>query len=76
MARKGKLEEIFSKALHSDDDPLIYSVSYRDFERTVEISLPEFLQISENFEVIPANRILVVKRGDKVLYKRHGFTLR
>lgn len=75
MARKGRLEEIFSRALHSDDDPLLYRVSYRDFENVVEVSLPEFVNVSENFQVIPANRVLLVKRRDEVLYKRHGFTL-
>ena len=35
MTRKGRLEEIFSKALYSDDATL-YSVSYRDFESIIE----------------------------------------
>ena len=75
MARKGRLEEIFSRALHSDDDPELYAVSYRDFNNIIEVSLPEFVRISEDFAVIPANRIVLVKRGSDILYQRHGFTL-
>jgi len=71
VARKGRLDEIFSKALHADDATL-YSVSYRDFENIVEVSLPEFLKLSENFELIPQNRIVFVKKRDQILYRKHG----
>lgn len=74
MVRKGKLEEIFSKALHSEKDPSAYTVSYRDFESIIEVSLPEFVRLSENFELIPANRILMVKRQGRILFQKHGFT--
>jgi hypothetical protein len=67
--RKGKLEEIFSRALYADD-PSLYSVSYRDFESVVQISLLEFLDLSENFELIPANRIMIVTRDGKELYRK------
>jgi hypothetical protein len=67
--RKGKLEEIFSKALYADD-PGLYSVSYRDFESVVQVPLLDFLDLSENFELIPANRIIVVNRDGKELYRR------
>ncbi|MEM3094602.1 MAG: DUF504 domain-containing protein [Nitrososphaera sp.] len=72
MARKGRLEEIFSKALYADDAAL-YSVSYRDFENIVEVSLPEFVSLSENFQVIPQNRIVLVKKGNQILYRKHGY---
>lgn len=72
MARKGRLDEIFSKALYADDAAL-YSVSYRDFENIVEVSLPEFVELSENFQVIPQNRIVLVKKGDQILYRKHGY---
>lgn len=72
MPRKGRLDEIFSKALYADDAAL-YSVSYRDFENIVEVSLPEFVELSENFQVIPQNRIMLVKKGDQVLYRKHGY---
>ncbi len=75
MARKGRLEEIFSKALHTDDDPSNYAVSYRDFDSVIEVSLPEFLRISEDFALIPPNRILLVKRDSEILYQKHGSSL-
>ena len=67
--KKGKLEEIFSKALHADD-PSLYSVSYRDFGSVVQVPLLEFLELSENFELIPANRIIAVNRDGKELYRK------
>lgn len=76
MARKGRLEEIFSRALHSDEDAGTYTLSYRDFDRVIEVSLPEFIELSQGFEVIPASRILQVKRGGEVLYLKHGFSPR
>ena len=76
MARKGKLEEIFSKALHTGDDPSKYSVGYRDFERIVEVTLPEFIELSENFTLIPAGRIVHVRKGSDILYRKHRSTPR
>ena len=67
--RKGQLEEIFSKALYADD-PRLYTVSYRDFESVVQVPLFEFLRLSENFELIPANRIVVVSKDGKVIYRK------
>ena len=72
--RKGKLEEIFSNALYADD-PSLYSVSYRDFESVVQVSLLEFLDLSENFELIPANRIIIVSRDGKELYRKFSATV-
>jgi len=69
MTRKGRLQEIFSKALYADDSSLYY-VSYRDFENVVEVPLPQFIIISENFTLIPQNRIVLVKRGNEVLYRK------
>ena len=71
MTKKGRLKEIFSKALYADNT-VLYSVSYRDFNSIVEVPLIEFIKISENFEVIPVNRILEIKKGDKVLYHKFG----
>jgi hypothetical protein len=67
--RKGKLEEILSKALYADN-PQLYSVSYRDFDSVVQVPLLEFLKISENFDVIPASRIIVVGKGGQELYRK------
>jgi hypothetical protein len=68
---KGRLEEIFSRALYADD-PSLYFVSYRDFENIVEVPLQEFMQLSENFSVIPASRITRVRRDDETLYTKSG----
>ena len=73
MTRKGRLKEIFSKALYADD-PNLYSVSYREFNSIIKVSLPEFLKLSENFEIIPPNRIFLVVREGKVLYHKFGTT--
>jgi hypothetical protein len=74
MPRKGQLKEIFSKALYADNAAL-YSVSYREFNSIIKVSLPEFLKISENFELIPANRIFLVTREGEILYRKFGTTL-
>ena len=70
--RKGKLEEIFSKALYADN-PDFYSVSYRDFDSIVEAPLSEFIRVSENFELIPGTRIFSVRKGSTVLYSKSVF---
>jgi hypothetical protein len=69
--RKGRLEEIFSKALHADD-PSLYLVSYRDFDSIAEVTLKEFVELSENFSVIPASRITRVRKEGEVLYEKSG----
>ena len=69
MARKGKLQEILSKALHADD-PKLYSVAYRDFDQIKQLSLQDFLKLSEDFQTIPASRIIYIKRSNEVVYKR------
>ena len=74
MTRKGRLKEIFSKALYADN-PNLYSVSYREFNSIIKVSLPEFLRLSENFEIIPPNRIFLVTREGKVLYRKYGTTI-
>ena len=69
MARKGLVAEIFSKALHVDN-PELYSVGYLDLGQVKEVSLVEFLKLSENFEVIPASRIVYIKKKDMTLYSK------
>jgi uncharacterized protein (UPF0248 family) len=67
--KKGRLEEIFSKAIYADD-PRLYTISYRDLESVVQLPLLEFLKLSENFELIPANRIVVVSKEGEVIYRK------
>ena len=69
MVRKGQIEEIFSKALFADESKQ-YSVHYRDFERIREVTLPEFLIQSNNFQTIPINRIKKIKKSNTVLFER------
>ena len=69
MVRKGKLADIFSKALYNDD-PNLYLVGYLDFGKVNESLLPEFLKISENFEIIPATRIAYIKKENRILFSK------
>jgi predicted signal transduction protein with EAL and GGDEF domain len=68
-SRKGNLEEILSKAIYADN-PHLYSISYRNFDSVVQVPLLEFLKLSENFDVIPASRIIVVSKGVHELYRK------
>lgn len=67
MTRKGKIAEIFSKALY-DDNPELYQVGYIDLGKTKEVTLVEFLRLSENFQIIPATRIVYIKKENQTLY--------
>jgi hypothetical protein len=67
--RKGRLQEIFSKAIYADD-PKLYIVSYRDFDSIMDLPLLEFVRIAENFELIPLSRISSIRRENKVLYQK------
>ena len=69
MPKKGRLEEIFSKALYADD-PKLYSVYYRDYNSLVKVSLSEFVNVSENFELIPPNRVMKITKEENVLYSK------
>ncbi|HET7642713.1 MAG TPA: DUF504 domain-containing protein [Nitrososphaeraceae archaeon] len=73
--KKGKLEEILSKALYADN-PAVYIILYRDFNTLISIPLLEFIDISHNFEIIPANRIVQIIKKDKIIYQKriHEFT--
>ena len=67
--KKGKLEEILSKARFYDDIEL-YQVSYRDFDNIVTITLKEFILLSSKFELIPVSRIVEIKKGTTVMYSK------
>ena len=70
MVRKGILQEIFSKALYADN-PSTYIVTYRDHENYRRITLGEFILISENFQRIPASRIISVELRGQILYEKN-----
>ena len=67
--RKGKLEEILSKARFYDDIDL-YQVSYRDFDNITSVTLKEFIYLSSIFESIPISRIVKIKKGPDVIYSK------
>ncbi|TLX68478.1 MAG: DUF504 domain-containing protein [Thaumarchaeota archaeon] len=69
MPRKGKLAEIFSKAKYADN-PNSYIVGYLDFNIIKEVTLPEFIEISDNFETIPITRIYYIKKGSRILFSK------
>jgi uncharacterized protein (UPF0248 family) len=67
--KKGKLEEILSKARYYDDIHL-YEVSYRDFDSIVTVPLKEFISLSSTFELIPISRIVEIRKGNSVVYSK------
>jgi uncharacterized protein (UPF0248 family) len=67
--KKGKLQEILSKALYADN-PSLYIVSYRDFDTMNSIPLLEFIEISHNFEIIPATRIVQITKEERIIYQK------
>jgi hypothetical protein len=69
MAKKTKMEEIISKAKFADNVNL-YDVTFRDFDTLKTVSLPRFLDESENFQTIPVTRITLIKRHNEILYSK------
>ena len=69
MARKGKLEEIFSKARFSNN-PYSYKIVYRDLDVLREITLPDFILESDNFQTIPVTRIELIKKNNRILFRK------
>jgi hypothetical protein len=67
--KKGRLQEILSKAIYADD-PHKYIISYRDFDTILSIPLLKFIEVSQNFEIIPATRIIQVKKGERIMYEK------
>jgi hypothetical protein len=67
--KKGRLQEILSKAIYADD-PHTYIISYRDFDTILSIPLLKFIEVSQNFELIPATRIIQVKKGERIMYEK------
>jgi len=69
VVKKGKIEEIFSKARFADD-PNTYKVFFRDFDTIREVALLDFIIESNNFETIPITRIEMIKKYDKILFEK------
>ena len=72
--KKGKLQEILSKAIYADN-PAMYIISYRDFNKIISIPLLEFIEISQNFEIIPATRIIQITKGERIIYQKKNFRI-
>ena len=69
LVKKGKIQEIFSKAQYADD-PSLYKIFYRDFQNIKELTLVDFIEESNNFETIPITRIQMIKKGNETLFKK------
>ena len=70
MTKKGVIEEIFSKARFGNKAET-YKIFYRDFEKIIEVTLPEFIKVSENFEIIPISRIEKITKNNTVLFEKN-----
>ncbi len=69
MVKKGIIEEIFSEARFSEESNL-YMVSFRDYEKIREITLPKFIKESDNFQKIPSSRITKIRKNNKILFEK------
>lgn len=69
MVKKGQIEEIFSKARFADN-PSEYRVFYRNFELIKEMTLPQFILESNDFESIPISRVEKIMKNDKILFEK------
>ncbi len=67
MTKKGVINEIFSKARFGNEAET-YKIFYRDFEKIKEVTLPEFIKVSENFETIPVGRIKKITKNNTILF--------
>jgi len=69
VVKKGIIEEIFSKAKFFEEANL-YRVSFRDFETIREITLPNFIMDSDNFQKISPSRITEIRRSHTILFEK------
>jgi hypothetical protein len=53
----------------------MYIISYRDFNKIISIPLLEFIEISQNFEIIPATRIIQIAKGERIIYQKKNFRI-
>ena len=70
MTKKGVINEIFSKARFGNEAET-YKIFYREFEKIKEVTLPEFIKVSENFETIPVNRIRKITKNNTILFEKN-----
>ena len=65
--KKGKLQEVLSKAIYADD-PSLYFIFYRDYNTIITTTLVKFMILSQNLQIIPATRILKIMRKEQIVY--------
>jgi len=70
MTKKGVINEIFSKARFGNEAET-YKIFYRDYEKIKEVTLPEFIKVSENFETIPVSRIKKIIKNNTILFVKN-----
>ena len=70
MTKKEVIAEIFSKARFGNEAET-YKIFYRDFEKIKEVTLPEFIKVSENFETIPVSRIKKIIKNNMILFEKN-----
>ncbi len=70
MTKKVVINEIFSKARFGNEAET-YKIFYRDFEKIKQVTLPEFIKVSENFETIPVSRIKKIKKNNAILFEKN-----
>lgn len=68
---KGAMEEIFSKARFSRESNQ-YMISFRDFKKVKETSLSKFIIESDNFQKIPASRIIMIRKNNRILFEKNS----
>jgi len=69
VIKKGIIEEVFSIAQFSEEVNL-HIVSFRDFEKIREITLPNFIIKSDNFQKIPPSKITEIRRSHTILFEK------
>jgi hypothetical protein len=69
MAKKGMIADIFSKAKFTEESQS-YKIFYRNFEKIIETTLPEFMIQSDNLQTIPISRIKKIKKNNTILFEK------
>ena len=71
MTKKGIVEEIFSKAQFFDHNEK-YLIFYRNFHKVYKQELKKFVIDSDNFQTIPASRIIRITKNNKILFEKQS----
>jgi len=71
IVEKGTMEEIFSKAKFSRESNQ-HMISFRDFKKGKDTSLPKFIIELNNFQKIPASRIIMIRKNNRILFEKNS----